>query len=193
MKVLIWIGCILAYAIIDSIFRLNGIRLGAIPAVILFSVDMWLARELCRKWDEHKEAKRCLTSDEYLYPNGYKCGNCGRKGPYAGDCPNCGSSLKFHIVYGETATQDEKKKCELCDEICESLTGIKIVDDLGTRFRNVCPKCYKKYNGSRSDSVTEIPEKEEKQVTKILYCRKCGEKLMKDSDFCGKCGTKILK
>lgn len=29
--------------------------------------------------------------------------------------------------------------------------------------------------------------------TKILYCRKCGEKLINDSKFCRKCGTEIIE
>ena len=26
----------------------------------------------------------------------YKCGKCGAPGPYEGNCPNCGSSIKIH-------------------------------------------------------------------------------------------------
>jgi len=41
-----------------------------------------------------------------------------------------------------------------------------------------------------------IPEKEtfnSKETKKVLFCRKCGTKLLDDSDFCHKCGLRIIK
>lgn len=55
MKVLIWILCIFANALITTILKESGILLGAIPTMILFGAMLWLARTLCKKWDEHKE------------------------------------------------------------------------------------------------------------------------------------------
>lgn len=57
MKFLIWFLCIFANAIITTIIKEAGVILGAIPTVILFGATMWLARTLCKKWDEHKENK----------------------------------------------------------------------------------------------------------------------------------------
>lgn len=55
MKVLIWIGCIVLNALITTLLQYAGIRLGAIPAVLLFSATpLWLANFLCKKWDEHQ-------------------------------------------------------------------------------------------------------------------------------------------
>ena len=54
MKVLIWILCIFANALITTILKESGILLGAIPTMILFGAMFWLARTLCKKWDEHK-------------------------------------------------------------------------------------------------------------------------------------------
>ncbi len=54
MKVLIWILCIFANALITAILKENGIPLGAIPTMILFAAMLWLARTLCKKWEEHK-------------------------------------------------------------------------------------------------------------------------------------------
>lgn len=54
MKVLIWILCIFANALITTILKEGGILLGAIPTMILFAATLWLARTLCEKWDEHK-------------------------------------------------------------------------------------------------------------------------------------------
>ena len=53
MKVLIWILCIFANALITTILKESGILLGAIPTMILFGAMLWLARTLCKKWDEH--------------------------------------------------------------------------------------------------------------------------------------------
>ena len=54
MKVLIWILCIFANALITAILKESGIPLGAIPTMILFAAMLWLARTLCKKWEEHK-------------------------------------------------------------------------------------------------------------------------------------------
>ena len=34
----------------------------------------------------------------------YRCGKCGHEGPYEGACPECGSSIKVHMVSTETNT-----------------------------------------------------------------------------------------
>lgn len=54
MKVLIWFLCIFANALITTLLKESGITLGAIPTMILFGAMLWLARTLCKKWDEHK-------------------------------------------------------------------------------------------------------------------------------------------
>ena len=54
MKGLIWFLCIFANALITTILKESGILLGAIPTMILFAAMLWLARTLCKKWDEHK-------------------------------------------------------------------------------------------------------------------------------------------
>lgn len=54
MKVLIWFLCIFAYTLITTLLKGNGIILGGIPTMILFGAMLWLARTLCKKWDERK-------------------------------------------------------------------------------------------------------------------------------------------
>ena len=51
MKVLIWIGCVFAIAIVQTFFIMNGVRLGAIPMVLLFLAGTKSAKALCKKWD----------------------------------------------------------------------------------------------------------------------------------------------
>lgn len=54
MKAVIWTICILVNALINTALRQQGILLGAIPTMILISVTLWIARTLCKKWDERK-------------------------------------------------------------------------------------------------------------------------------------------
>ena len=71
MKFLIWFLCIFANAIITTIIKEAGVILGAIPTVVLFGATMWLARALCKKWDEHKkniETARNIQSQPFPQP-----------------------------------------------------------------------------------------------------------------------------
>ena len=52
MKVLIWVGCVLVYAIVVTLINSAGVILGAIPTMILFGGMMWAAKTLCKKYDE---------------------------------------------------------------------------------------------------------------------------------------------
>ena len=102
MKVLIWFLCILANALVTVLLSEAGILLGGIPIALLFGGTFWLARTLCKKWDERKP-----NTAEVQYPQ-----------------VNC----------------KIKKSTE----------------------------------------------------NKIIFCRKCGEKLIEGSTFCRKCGTKVI-
>ena len=53
MKVLIWAGCIFAYALVQVIITDSGIVLGGIPAAVMFFIMFAGAKALCRKWDEN--------------------------------------------------------------------------------------------------------------------------------------------
>ncbi len=58
MKVFIWFLCLCVYGVITVLFYNAGILLGAIPTVILVGGVMWLAKTLCKKWDERKGEKK---------------------------------------------------------------------------------------------------------------------------------------
>jgi|GEM_PF-2933388 len=149
MKVLIWIGCIFANAIINVMFKSAGIILGAIPATALFCFFMWLARRLCQIWDEYKshETKRKKKSSNPNNPKKeYECKNCGYIGQYDGACPKCGRLSKVKVEQKNT---------------------------------------YEPKNNPTHEKINEV------STHKIIFCRKCGEKLIDDSEFCSKCGTKI--
>lgn len=57
MKVLIWVGCCFAYGFITTLIKQFGIVLGGIPTLILAGGMFWLARTLCKKYDEHRTQK----------------------------------------------------------------------------------------------------------------------------------------
>ena len=98
MKALIWFLCIFANASITTILKQNGVILGAIPAVILFSLTMQSARTLCTKWDEHKKNKQVKTfsaSDDT--ENNDKISFCRKCGEPLMDsskfCRKCGTEI----------------------------------------------------------------------------------------------------
>ena len=64
MKVLIWCLCFFANAFITTILKQAGIMLGGIPTMLLFAGTIWLARTLCKSWDERKKAKKEEKSNE---------------------------------------------------------------------------------------------------------------------------------
>lgn len=45
--------------------------------------------------------------------------------------------------------QPSGEQCQLCDNYFEHLTYCKIVDDMGTRYRNICDGCIQKYNATK--------------------------------------------
>jgi hypothetical protein len=57
MKFLIWFVTIFVTALITSVIREAGIILGAIPTVIIYGAMLWVARTLCKKYDERKGIK----------------------------------------------------------------------------------------------------------------------------------------
>ena len=69
MKVLIWIGCCVIPAIVNSIFLGIGVRLGGIPVALLYGGAIWLAKFLCDKLDYHRAMKKAteagMTLSEY--------------------------------------------------------------------------------------------------------------------------------
>ena len=44
-----------------------------------------------------------------------------------------------------------------------------------------------------SEQETEVNEGNAADADRIVFCRKCGEKLLDNSRFCAKCGTEIVK
>lgn len=113
MKILIWFLCTLGYALITTILKLNGISLGALPTAILFGLTLWLARKLCKLWDERK------TDNSHAMPSNsapiFKEGNSIRF------CRICGCKLsnpqRICDLCGTTASKDKLVSfCEECEK-----------------------------------------------------------------------------
>lgn len=105
MKVLIWIGCFFVATILNTILGYaTGVKVGYL---IFYFAVYFVAKKLCNKWDEHKEAKA------------------------------------------------EKKKT--------------------TQQQNIVVE---------EKAVIE-------NADQVRFCRKCGEKLLNNSQFCRKCGTEV--
>lgn len=52
MKILIWIGCILLYGIVNAMCRAQGIILGGLPTALMVFGIFFLASTLCQLWDK---------------------------------------------------------------------------------------------------------------------------------------------
>ena len=109
MKILIWVLCAFANGFITTLLKDNGMYLGAIPPAALWGGTIFLARTLCKEWDDHKRRKQSTSV------------------PPANSNPV----------------------------------------PVSTPAANHTPQ--------------------------VLFCRKCGAKLIENSQFCRKCGAKIVK
>ena len=107
--------------------------------------------------------------------------------------------LKYKIIT-EEITKDEDTVEESVEsletppqenEIFEDGFKIKSVDEV--KPENNPEVLIKK---AENDFETPISEKENikpQNFTKVLFCRKCGTKLLEDSDFCHKCGLRVIR
>ena len=62
--------------------------------------------------------------------------------------------------------------------------------------RTLCEKWqeYKNNKQKKTTTTVETIDEEETEIKdKIVFCRKCGFKLIDDSEFCSNCGTNIIK
>lgn len=64
MKILIWFLCFFGYGLITTTLSGAGILLGAIPTMLLLGGTLWLAKVLCKSWDERKKEKQEEKANE---------------------------------------------------------------------------------------------------------------------------------
>lgn len=204
MKVLIWIGCIFVASILNAILgEITGFKIG----YLLFYLGVsFLARKLCQKWDEHKEAKaqkkRIAEAVEALRgkdrgfsssaTSGWQC-VCGRFHPlYETSCV-CGKS-KFDAaeqpkpiaVTAQPPAAFEQKNQQI--RFCRRC-GEKLIDD--SRFCRMCGE--EVITGeNKSDFVRNDDLNPAEFGEMASFCRKCGNKLSpQGSSQCAFCGTVV--
>ncbi len=69
----------------------------------------------------------------------------------------------------------------------ESLNECKSCGYRAKKLFTVCPKC-----GKDTKQNIYLNEEPTIDVDQILFCRKCGEKLIESGKFCSKCGTQVI-
>lgn len=79
-------------------------------------------------------------------------------------------------------------KCQMCDADNVMVSEAIIVDDLGTRYRDVCADCYQKY-GSKLESDTEADLTEDQSTQ--YCCAQCDTNVSFGTKYCPNCGRKF--
>ena len=96
------------------------------------------------------------------------------------------ANYKSEIADNEFSTTYNGNMCERCNRPSENFMEIAIDD---VQYRKVCPACFSELYSFAANSVS----KPKNRAPKIVFCRKCGEKLIEGSAFCRKCGTEIIR
>ena len=154
MKVLIWIGCFVVATILNTILgAVTGIKAGYL---VFYLVVFFVARALCKKWDEYKKEKEDLkkysqqkfVSDEIKTETANtnnarfyrvtECRSCGyRDNDFFVECPNCGKNEKRFVCLNqeENPENDKISFCRNCGEklidssqFCRKC-GTKVLDE----------------------------------------------------------------
>lgn len=63
MKFLIWFMCFFVCAVIQVIIKNTGFILGGVPTALLFGLTYWVARSICKRWDQHRAAKKAKAAE----------------------------------------------------------------------------------------------------------------------------------
>ena len=163
MKVLIWMGCFLANALIQALF---GLKLGAIPAVMFFGSTFSIARNFASRYDNRKsKASQKYAENTKGLMKGFVWYGASILCVVLGTIFNSADPISFDF-----GTQ------LLITAFCIGLAimGQILIDK---RVKISYPE--------------ELQANEAKSDDVIKFCRKCGTHIEKDSRFCRKCGTEI--
>ena len=118
----------------------------------------------------------------------YKCGKCGKIGPYIGDCPACGCSLK--IWFDVEAPKEEQPKT-IAEPIVESDEPKKIADTLHSNAERSIPDVSTQLNTETSPDhkTPNTPHRAKNTYTPVhtWLCPSCKNKI--SSSTCPYCGN----
>ena len=167
MKVLIWIGCILANALIQTLF---GMKLGAIPSVMFFASTMHIASKFASLY-ENRKSKR---SKEYFN---------AVKGVIIGFVWYGASIL--YVLLGTIFNSTDPMLFDFTTQIIIAVICIGLAAIVHILLN-------KYYNLPREiDEEVDSNKLKNQNICTTKYCRKCGIRLEENSRFCHKCGTEI--
>lgn len=84
----------------------------------------------------------------------FPCNNCGYNPESSTKkCQKCGAEISSTSAFCKqcgtkqnNASTEHLGKCDMCDKENTVIHAVKIVDELGTRYRDVCDDCKGKYN-----------------------------------------------
>lgn len=164
MKFLIWFLCIMANVIITMIINDAGIILGGIPSALMFAVTFWLARTLCQKWEAHKEYGE--LEKEIL-----------------------NTDPQSVVQKDERLEQQRTYTAQVSNSQWQCSCG-----RVRAKYESSCICGKSKFdvmNSPKTEAVSSETTAQPATDSKNLFCRKCGEKLLPNSQFCSRCGTKV--
>lgn len=167
MKVLIWIGCFVVATILNTLLGYaTGVKVGYL--IFYFGV-YFVARNLCNKWDDYREFKIIEKSLSDTKPQ---------------------SVVDYNQYFQRSAGRST-------DMTPVPATGWRCsCGRPHPRYETSCVCGKSKLDNINCPKTEEMPAQiAEFHLTadKILFCRKCGKKLLDDSRFCSKCGIEVLK
>ena len=110
----------------------TGIKVGA---ALLYIADYFIAKELCKLYDEKKAKKQALQVNICA-----KCGSTISEGDKF--CTKCGAKVEPIQV---------ESFCELCEIKCNHLTHAKVIDIMSNKYMQVCDQCLTKSNVEKTD------------------------------------------
>lgn len=64
MKFLIWLSCYAVCNFLITLLSRLGVTLGGIPTLALYLGTFFLAKYLCRKWQEHQKEKAAEKAEK---------------------------------------------------------------------------------------------------------------------------------
>lgn len=181
MKILIWVLCLFVASMINTVLGyLTGFKAGYL---VLYLVIVFVAKKLCEKWENYKTKK----TNKDISDNVTECRECGYKGNYYGECPQCGyrkSILNYNSQAYILDTDSEEAECEEIKKTPESNSEVEYNVQL-EKAENIEFNIDKPIIENKTIKTDKAP--------KILFCRKCGARLLEDSEFCHKCGLRVIK
>ena len=156
----------------------NSIPIGIISIILGAAVFVPNFIYIKKRKDLFCESNVAIDGRNTIEPKtyrSYKCGNCGRIGPYDGNCPNCGHSVKINFDVIEENTNNAEKKIEenmniskseyYFEDVSEFASYVKynnkndVVWLKGDKYKDLYIECLKAFELTKYDQVISLCKK----------------------------------